>query len=101
MIQIVSPEYCPRLSCPSRKLHRTLSHHGKSDDNIVLEGRRLIVDAMKAGFYPSVFVFSRLNLLKGFPFDVSRSIAMYQIPYRNIAGWSELKTQPGFMGESP
>ena len=66
---------------------------------MILEGKRLIVDAMRAGHHPSVFVFSRLNLLDGFPFDLAKEIAMYQIPYRNIKGWSELKTQPGFMGE--
>ncbi len=70
----------------------------KSDDTIVLEGKRLIVDAMKAGFYPDVFVFSRLNTLLDIPFDKSRDIDIYQIPYRSIKLWSELKAQPGLMG---
>jgi len=35
-----------------------------------------------------------------FPFDLSKPLAMYQIPYRNISAWSELKTHPGFMGKA-
>ena len=77
-----------------------MSHTHKNEDTVILEGKRLIVDAMRAGHHPSVFVFSRLNLLQGFPFDLSRELAMYQIPYRNLRAWSELKTHPGFMGRS-
>ncbi len=75
------------------------SRSDKKEDSVALEGKRLIVDAMRTGLYPTVFVFSRLNLLQGFPFDLSKDLAMYQVPYRNIKGWSELKTQPGFMGK--
>ena len=82
-----------------RKLRRKLSHVTKHDDTVILEGKRLIIDAIKAGFYPNIFVFSRLNLLDGFPFDKSKNLAMYQIPYRNIGLWSELSTSPGFMGQ--
>ena len=75
-----------------------MSHAHKSDDTIILEGKRLIVDAFRAGLYPDAFVFSRLNLLAEIPFDKDRDLAMYQIPYRNIQAWSELKTTPGIMG---
>ena len=83
----------------SRKLQKKLSHMNKTDDTIVLEGKRLILDAMSVGLNPSVFVFSRLNLLKGFKFDLEQGLAMYQVPYRNISAWSQLKTHPGFMGK--
>ena len=83
-----------------KKLRKNLSHSYKHDDNIVLEGKRLIIDAMRAGCYPSIFVFSRLNLLQGFPFDLSKSLAMYQVPYRDIKAWSDLSTSPGFIGEA-
>ena len=66
---------------------------------MILEGRRLITDAMSAGFYPTLFVFSRIKCLKDIAFDLSRSHEMYQIPYSNIQAWSELKSPPGIMGE--
>lgn len=75
-----------------------MSRVHKNDDTVVLEGKRMIVDAIRAGFYPDIFVFSRLNLLADIPFDKCQELALYQIPYRNISLWSELKTPPGLMG---
>ena len=66
---------------------------------ILLEGKRIIQDAMNAGFYPKTFVFSRLNLLGDIPFDTSKDINMVQIPYKNIKVWSDLSTSPGIMGK--
>jgi len=74
-----------------------LSPSRRSPDAVILEGRRLITDAINAGFYPSLFVFSRIKCLKDIPFDLSRSHEMYQIPFTNIAAWSELKSPPGIM----
>ena len=76
-----------------------LSPSRRSPDAVILEGRRLIADAINAGFYPSLFVFSRIKCLKDIPFDLSRSHEMYQIPFTNIAAWSELKAPPGVMGK--
>jgi len=46
-----------------------------------------------------MYVIKYINLTSScrFPFDLSQPISMFQIPYRNISAWSELKTQPGFM----
>ena len=76
-----------------------LSPSRRSPDAVILEGRRLIADAINAGFYPSLFVFSRIKCLKDIPFDLSRSHEMYQIPFTNIAAWSKLKAPPGVMGK--
>ena len=85
------------------KFFRTVMHFlspsRRSPDAVILEGRRLITDAINAGFYPSLFVFSRIKCLKDIPFDLSRSHEMYQIPFTNIAAWSELKSPPGIMGK--
>ena len=67
-----------------KQLARNLSRVNKRSENVVLEGKRLIIDAIKAGIYPKIFVFSRLNLLIDFPFDKSKNLAMYQIPYRSV-----------------
>ena len=76
-----------------------LSPSRRSPDAVILEGRRLIADAINAGFYPPLFVFSRIKCLKDIPFDLSRSHEMYQIPFTNIAAWSQLKAPPGVMGK--
>ena len=57
------------------------------------------MDAMNSGFYPKTFIFSRLNLLDEFPFDLEKRLNMVQIPYRNIQTWSDLSTSPGIMGK--
>ena len=82
-----------------RTVMHFLSPSRRSPDAVILEGRRLITDAINAGFYPSLFVFSRIKCLKDIPFDLSRSHEMYQIPFTNIAAWSELKSPPGIMGK--
>ena len=64
-----------------------------------MEGTRTIQDAMKAGFYPKTFAFSRMNLLPNFDFDKSKELNMVQIPYRNIKVWSNVSTSPGIMGK--
>ena len=66
---------------------------------IIVEGKRLIVDAMKAGFYPKTLLFSRLNLLENIPLDPKRDLNMVQIPYKNIQSWTDLSTSPGFIGK--
>ena len=66
----------------------------------MVEGKRLIQDAMNSGFYPKTFVFSRVNQLVDFKFDKSKEMNMYQIPYRSVELWSEMPVgHPGFMGE--
>jgi len=72
---------------------------GKQQSNTILvEGKRLIQDAMNSGFYPKTFVFSRVNQLVDFKFDKSKEMNMYQIPYRSVELWSEMPVgHPGFM----
>lgn len=65
---------------------------------IVLEGKRLIKDAMEAGYVPHMVFFSRvkdaadLNLP-----DVG--VELYKISYKSISLWSDLTTSPGILGE--
>ena len=84
-----------------KRLKREFDTAKKSQEKpiILLEGKRIIQDAMNSGFYPKTFVFSRLNLLGDIPFDLSKEINMVQIPYRNIKVWSDLTTSPGIMGK--
>jgi hypothetical protein len=77
-----------------------LPTNSSDSDLVVLEGKRLIVEALEAGLKPETFVFSRINLLAQLPLDRLKDCQLVQIPYRNIVAWSELKTSPGFMGTS-
>ena len=82
-----------------RKLGQEIKEAKKTDSRTVLmEGKRLIQDAMKSGFYPKTFAFSRLNLLPEFEFEKSKELNMVQIPYRNVQAWSDVTTSPGFIG---
>ncbi|CAB4057917.1 RNMTL1 [Lepeophtheirus salmonis] len=69
---------------------------------VILEGKRLIVDALNLGLVPSHLLFSRFDLLKDIPLstkndDSSERIQLYQTSYRLIKEWSSLTTPTGLM----
>jgi tRNA G18 (ribose-2'-O)-methylase SpoU len=68
----------------------------------VLEGVRLIRDAIKLGFTPSVIVFSRVKLLwqLGLPTALP-GCRLYHLPYSSIRLWTDLSTSPGVMAALP
>ncbi|XP_058561393.1 rRNA methyltransferase 3, mitochondrial isoform X1 [Neofelis nebulosa] len=68
--------------------------HGK----ILLEGRRLIADALKAGAVPKVFFFSRLEYLKELPIDKLKGVSLIKVKFEDIKDWSDLVTPQGIMG---
>ena len=69
----------------------------------VLEGVRLIRDAVSRGLVPSTIVFSRVKLLwqLGLPSTPPPDCQLYHIPYTNIKLWSDLPTSPGIMAALP
>uniref|UniRef100_A0A673UGR0 RNA 2-O ribose methyltransferase substrate binding domain-containing protein n=2 Tax=Suricata suricatta TaxID=37032 RepID=A0A673UGR0_SURSU len=68
--------------------------HGK----ILLEGRRLIADALKAGAVPKVFFFSRLEYIKELPVDKLKGVSLIKVKFEDITVWSDLVTPQGIMG---
>jgi len=66
-------------------------------DSVVLEGVRLIKDAISHGLSPSVIVFSREKLLWQLELGNKTSSKLYHIPYNNIKMWTDLSTSPGIM----
>jgi len=74
------------------------------DDNdddglLVLEGKRLIIEAMNLGIDPQVLITSRISLLQNFPLENVRnkkSIQLFLVPYNTLSSWSDLTTSPGF-----
>ena len=66
-------------------------------DSVVLEGIRMIREAISLGHTPSVIVFSREKLLHQLEFGGHSSTKLYHLPYTNIKMWSDLSTSPGIM----
>ncbi|KAL0112561.1 hypothetical protein PUN28_012109 [Cardiocondyla obscurior] len=63
---------------------------------ILLEGFRLIQDAIQAGLTPKIIFFSRISDIQ--LLSLSEEVELYKIPYRTIQLWSNLTTSPGIMG---
>ncbi|KAG5318887.1 MRM3 methyltransferase, partial [Pseudoatta argentina] len=63
---------------------------------MLLEGFRLIQDAIQAGIVAKVIFFSRLSDV--LPLSLPKEVKLYKIPYRTIQLWSNLTTSPGIIG---
>lgn len=66
---------------------------------VLLEGKRLIRDALEAGCDPQYVLFSRKSDLE-FIRDLvpSNRVRFYKMAYRDMQTWSDLTTTPGIMG---
>ena len=75
----------------------------QESDVHVLEGVRLIKDAISQGHTPSIIVFSRVKLLwqLGLPPALPRECKLFHLPYREIKLWTDLTTSPGIMAAVP
>lgn len=69
----------------------------QENGQILLEGLRLIQDAIQTGAIPKVIFFSRLaDVLQ---LSLPENVQLYKIPYRTIQLWSTLTTSPGILGK--
>lgn len=66
---------------------------------ILLEGRRLIADALKAGAMPQIFFFSRLEYIKELPIEKLKGVSLIKVKFEDIKDWSDLVTPQGIMGQ--
>jgi tRNA G18 (ribose-2'-O)-methylase SpoU len=71
----------------------------KASGRILLEGERLIADAMNAGANAETIFFSDTKLLTTLPLIKYPSIELYQVHHSKIQLWSDLITSPGIMGK--
>ncbi|XP_032676592.1 rRNA methyltransferase 3, mitochondrial [Odontomachus brunneus] len=68
----------------------------EKNSQILLEGFRLIQDAIEGGAIPKVIFFTRLpDVLQ---LSLPKDVQLYKIPYRTIQLWSTLTTSPGILG---
>lgn len=70
-------------------------HQGK----ILLEGRRLICDALAAGANPQMVFFSTVDRLLELPVDKLKRATLVKVRFEDIEIWSELVAPQGVIGE--
>lgn len=68
----------------------------EKDNEIILEGQRLIADALKSGAIPSVIIYNDPTNIAALKFP--EEVKLYKVPYNTIQLWSTLSTSPGLLG---
>lgn len=70
---------------------------------IVIEGRRLILDAISAGLIPEMVFFSDKDQLKLIKDDIKplKNLNIYKVPRHDLKIWSTLITTPGILAIFP
>ncbi|GJQ71587.1 hypothetical protein Trydic_g11290 [Trypoxylus dichotomus] len=75
------------------------SSNGKERKSILLEGKRLIQEALENNCRLEYLLFSRKSDIEQLKSFLPKSGAtLYKMPYREIQLWSSLSTSPGIMG---
>jgi hypothetical protein len=69
----------------------------EKNNMILLEGFRLIKDAINAELMPKIIFFNRVSDI--LPLSLPKEVKLYKIPYRTIQLWSNLTTSPGILGK--
>ncbi|KAL7848597.1 hypothetical protein SRHO_G00202200 [Serrasalmus rhombeus] len=64
---------------------------------VLLEGRRLICDALAAGAAPQTLFFSRVERLCELPLDKLRQASLVKVKFEDIKIWSDLVTPQGVL----
>ncbi|XP_059143298.1 rRNA methyltransferase 3, mitochondrial-like [Physella acuta] len=72
--------------------------HNKTSDLIVLEGQRLIKDALKMGAKAKCIYFCEFDVLDGLTPELLQDVNLYKILYRDMKVWSDTKTPSGILG---
>lgn len=85
----------------SRTLIMELRSKKKREKNkqILLEGYRLIQDAIKAGLVPEIILFSRMSDVAKLELP-KKGVKVYKVPYTSLQMWSSLTTSPGLFGNT-
>lgn len=72
-------------------------HHGK----VLLEGHRLIKDALEAGAVLQTLFFSSVGHLKELPEAELKRANLVKVKFEDIKSWSDLVTPQGLIGKLP
>lgn len=71
--------------------------HGK----VLLEGLRLVRDALEAGAVPCSLFFSAAGLLRELPQARLKGASLVKVKFEEIKSWSDLVTPQGVIGKIP
>lgn len=66
---------------------------------MLLEGKRLICDAVAAGASPQVLFFSRVERLRELPLDRLGQASLVKVKFEDIKIWSDLVAPQGVIGK--
>ncbi|KAK9889683.1 hypothetical protein WA026_007062 [Henosepilachna vigintioctopunctata] len=71
----------------------------RKEDSILLEGKRLITEALQSNCKIQYILFSKKSDVEELkPHLPKRGFSLYKMPYREMQMWSNLTTNPGIMG---
>ncbi|XP_014664011.1 PREDICTED: rRNA methyltransferase 3A, mitochondrial-like [Priapulus caudatus] len=70
----------------------------ESMGKILLEGKRLIRDAILAGAQADSLFFTKRDLLSDIPLDMVGACKLYKISYKQMCLWSDVETPSGIVG---
>ncbi|XP_075051145.1 rRNA methyltransferase 3, mitochondrial [Mixophyes fleayi] len=76
------------------KSRKFRDRHGQ----VLLEGQRLLVDALEAGAVLQTLFFSRLDQLKVLPIEKLRRTNLIKVKFEDIKIWSDVVAPQGLMG---
>lgn len=71
----------------------------ENQGKILLEGRRLICDALDAGANPQMVFFSSFDRLRELPVDKLKRATLVKVKFEDIKIWSDLVAPQGVIGE--
>lgn len=70
----------------------------EKNDKVILEGYRLIKDALEAGAEIDTLLFNNYDEIDKLNHPIPDNTKMYKVPYKTIQLWSSLTNPPGVMG---
>lgn len=71
----------------------------EQQDTVLLEGTRLIRDALQAGCKPESILFSRVREVNKIVELLPKyNVNLFRVPYKELQVWSTLTTSPGIIG---
>ncbi|TRY94634.1 hypothetical protein DNTS_021551 [Danionella cerebrum] len=69
----------------------------EKEQKVLLEGRRLICDALSAGASPHTLFFNHIERLQELPQEKIQKTKLIKVKYNDIKTWSDLVTPPGLI----
>ena len=69
-----------------------------SNQEIVLEGKKLITDALEVGAKLKVLYFTKLEKVEELPTELFGDAKLYKVLFRHLKLWSDVDNPQGLLG---